>query len=536
MHFVLLIGAFLLVGPLVALAASGLNFTSLFNERSRLGSLLFTTLALTTLTALFAVPLGTFSAILLERSALRGRRIFTAFIVLGLFVPLPVTAIAWQIILGTWLPPLTLTPGEVAWRPWNQGLLPAAFVHATAALPWVIVIVMATLRQVDRGLEDEARVLGGSRHVFRFVLLPKVIVAMLAATAWIAVQTSTEIPVTDAMMVRTYAEEVYTQIVGFSTGGVAAALSVTLPVLFVAIFLANAVLLRTVNRWPVSPEAWSPSRVSTGRNTLSTLFVGGVVFMIAGLPLLALFWKAGGGGAGEGGSLSFALRQIGRVLNLNGMVLLQTAIAAVTAGIITASLATTLCWWARGQQIRRGIVTMLAVTLALTPGPLIGYALKEFIFVLLNAEDAVMKLLGITLDFPPLRSSLYDQPSPLPCIWACVLRYFAVAVVMIAPVIRALPRELLELATQDGVSPWRYVGRPIVLPAAVLAAIAVTGLSLGEVSASKLVIPHGGRLFILDLFDVMHYGAESTVAAMAIVQLALALPAGILLTMRTPRH
>jgi ABC-type Fe3+ transport system permease subunit len=45
----------------------------------------------------------------------------------------------------------------------------------------------------------------------------------------------------------------------------------------------------------------------------------------------------------------------------------------------------------------------------------------------------------------------------------------------------------------------------------------VSGLVLGEVSASKLVAPPGYRTYILDLFDQMHYGTEATVAGLALI-------------------
>ena len=66
---------------------------------------------------------------------------------------------------------------------------------------------------------------------------------------------------------------------------------------------------------------------------------------------------------------------------------------------------------------------------------------------------------------------------------------------------------------------WRLL-IPLTGPAAARAALAVAALALGEVSASKLVNPPFRTAYVLRLFDLMHYGAESTVAALCLMQLA----------------
>lgn len=147
--------------------------------------------------------------------------------------------------------------------------------------------------------------------------------------------------------------------------------------------------------------------------------------------------------------------------------------------------------------------------------------LKELISLLLSLEEFVLRSLGLSLDFPPFRSALYDQPSPLPGIWACAIRFFPVAVAILYPVVRSIPKELHEAATLDGVNPWQYVGWPMLRRAIGVTAVAVAVLSLGEVSASKLVVPPHLNVYVLDLFNQMHYGTESGVAAMCLVQVAI---------------
>ena len=208
-------------------------------EADRLAGLAGNTLALAAGACLVAVPAGTLAGAWRSNGPrVPGRGVLRWLVLVGLFVPLPVYAVAWQVVLGAWLPPLSLEPGQVAWRPWGQGLLPAAWVHGMAGLPWVVWIVSAGLRTADRGLEEDALLTGGPATVFRRVLLPRAALAAVAAAGWVAVQAATEIPVTDAMMVRTFAEEVYTQFVAAS-GGLAGAVAVTLPAWVAAVLVGG---------------------------------------------------------------------------------------------------------------------------------------------------------------------------------------------------------------------------------------------------------------------------------------------------------
>lgn len=171
--------------------------------------------------------------------------------------------------------------------------------------------------------------------------------------------------------------------------------------------------------------------------------------------------------------------------------------------------------------------------LFLAPGPVVGFGLKEAIGRLVEAERWVIggwvlvfpperwAMSEWVLTFPPVRSALYDQPSPLPVLWAAVVRLFPVGCAVLWPAVRAIPVELTEAAAMDGGDEWRWVVVPLTRRAFAAAAVGVTALSLGEVSAAKLVYPSGYKSFILELFAQMHYGAEETVAALAVVQLAV---------------
>jgi iron(III) transport system permease protein len=498
------------------------------DERTRVAALALNSLALASFAIAIATPAGLLLGTLLGRGRIAGRRIGVFAVTVALFVPLPVWAVAWQIVLGNVLPAMALTPGAIAWRPWAQGLAPAAFVHAIAAVPWVALVTAVSLRSGDAGIEEAALVHGGVRDVLRFAWRPRFVIAVSAAALWITVQTWTEISVTDAMMVRTFAEEVYTQIVGVPEG-VASAIALTLPVVATASIIVIMLFRKfTTRRIIITEESSQFGMLKLANPMICSLITHVIIIAVCGLPLAALAWKSGGGGARDGGSLPFALGQLQRVVTLNGSVIAVSIVTALAAGAITATAATLVTWQLRHSTRSRMVLLVISVLLALTPGPLIGLSIKELILTLVRLEASFFSALNLTIAMPPLRLLLYDQPSPVPYIFACIVRYFPVAVLLIATAVARLPAGLIEQSMLDGLSVWRMVGRPCVLPATVLATVVVAGLSLGEVSAGKLVLTPGCRLFVLDLFDQMHYGAESTVCAMALVQIALAMPVALL--------
>ncbi len=473
-----------LVLPVVELVHRPSGFSALL-ETPRIASLAGNTAALAFGAILLAVPIGAAAAVLIERFRVPGRMLLRGLVLLGVFVPLPVYAAGWLAAL-----------------PDSNGLLLAIWIHAVAGVPWVAAFVMLGLRTADPQLEDDARLSGGTRAVVRNVLWPRVRAHALAGGCWVGVQALTESTVTDLLMVRTFAEEVYFQLVG-NPAGVAGAVVVTLPVWLASCAIALALL-----------KPWLRSGltgVAPTRRESRPVFAAGIVawlgvFVLVGLPFAGLATRTGGA------------TQLIRVARVHGLTLADSLLWGGVAGLLAAGLALGASWLARGSRRWFWFLLVLTTIAWITPAALVGLGLKTAIGWLVSVEDAI---LGPDAAFPPVRSLLYDQPSPLPEVWAYVIRFFPIAVAMLWPAVRNIPRELLDVATLDGGQRaiWRGAVWPWVRWAFVCAAAAVTILSLGEVIASKLAQAPGRQSFIQELFNAMHYGADSTVAALCLLQI-----------------
>jgi ABC-type Fe3+ transport system permease subunit len=200
------------------------------------------------------------------------------------------------------------------------------------------------------------------------------------------------------------------------------------------------------------------------------------------------------------------------------------ALAAAT-GVLCGGLALAVCWLALDSRwFRWSVLALMAVAWAM-PGPLVGLGLKSAIQLILNVTDS-----------PRLAQWLYHGPSVLPVLWADTIRMFPCAVAVIWPVLRLLPRELRDAAAVDGAAPLRAFTRviaPLGLVAALQAALAVGVLSLGELSAGKLVSTPNCETYAEMVFTQMHYGVTNDLAARCLL-LLLAVGAGGLLVLVVP--
>jgi iron(III) transport system permease protein len=516
-----------------------------YTEGPRLLSLARNTLGLIAGTLLLALPAGILGAVLLYRTDLPCRRSLQFVTILTLFVPLPLFTSAWQAALGTegWLPlafwsrPVAGDPDlestGLSWKPWGHGLQSAMWIHAVAVLPWVIVLVGQGLRWVERELEEDALTVAGPWRVLWSVTLPRCRAAILAAGLWIALAALTEITVSDMMQVRTYAEEVYTELV-VEQHGLAGAVAVSLP----AVILTAGLVIWVTRRWErtlpametlLAPVRLYPLGAARWPCLVGVLLVAGALL---GVPLLSLVWKAGLGGSPAAWSGAVAVSHFRSVLLLRGGMVVQSIVLAGLAGAVTATLGVLLCWLALGSSwFRAGTLCLMALVWA-TPGPILGLGLKETIHALLAGASAQQPGIPepVAWVFSPaywqqqLAVALYYGPSPLPAVWAHLLRFFPCAVALLWPVLRLFPPELREAARVDGARPlqeFRHVVLPLSLASGLSAALAVSVLALGELGASKLVETPGSRTFAHEVFDQMHYGVTNDLAALCLVLLAM---------------
>jgi iron(III) transport system permease protein len=509
-----------------------------WQELDRLAALAGNTLGLMLGTVALALPIGTVIAVLLYRTDLPGRGFFRFLTILALFVPLPVLVTAWQSLFGAggWLPInqwLQPPPGDpdvsslgTAWKPWIQGMPAAIFIHTVAGLPWVILIVGLGLRWVERELEEDALTAAGPWRVLWHVTLPRCRTAIWAAGLWVALQTATEISATDMMDVRTFAEEVYTQLQKGGPSAIAGSVAIAIPEMaLIGLLVAFAAghLARLLP--PLENLSKNPLQFQLGI-TRWLCFIGviGLVTLLIGVPVASLIWKTGLAGSPPTWSLPTFERYLARAFHSHAWVVLRGLGVGALAGALTAFLALLSCWLAeKSRRFQCLCLTLLAAAWAL-PGPVIGFGLKDSIESWLNIIESFSSSRG------PIARALWYEPSPMPILWIYLIRFFPFALAMLWPVVRLMPREYLESARLEGARPgqeFRHVIFPLTGAAWLMTALVVTVLSLGELSASKLVETPGWDTLVHVIFDRMHWGVGNDLAALCLLLLIVVLVGGI---------
>lgn len=495
----------------------------------RSGLLLAHTLWLAAATVAVSLPAGTLLAVGLVRTDLPGRRPALWLLALLLLIPLYLQAAAWQAGFGLqgWY---TALSGA---RPPLERWTAVIWIHSLAAIPWVTLIVAGGLRLVEPELEEQALLDGSAAAVLWHVTLRRAAPALGAAALWVALNTATEMTVTDLFAVRTYAEEVYTHVaVGDEPGDLPLRL---LPGTLLTLGLAAAGMLLAVMLAPRDrPVRLGPAwTFRLGRlRWPAAAALAAALLLIAGVPLGNLVYQAGKTVTQQGDGLvrTWSAAKCAAMIvdsprrhpsELNWSLL--TAALAATAAV---ALALGLAWLARRRGLRVvPLVAAIALGLAV-PGPIVGVA----IIGLLNRPDW------------PLLLWLYDRSITAPWL-AMLIRSFPVAGLITWYAVNSVPEALLEAAAVDGAGPVRRlasVALPLMLPALAAAWLVALAVALGELSASILVTPPGMMTLSIRVFGLLHYGVEDRVAGICLALIAasalLAALAGWLVTQRPGRR
>jgi ABC-type Fe3+ transport system permease subunit len=518
----------LLIGVPVVLPFSGVFSAAAWDwqadDAARVFRLAANTLLLVGGTLLIVVPAGVLVALVLFRSRLPGRRLGGAILLLLLFVPVPVLASSWQSLLGQGgLWPLGLWENASAVdRPWATGWAPALWVLVAAGLPWIVLGAGVGFWQAPGGLEEEALQQVSRRRTIWRVTLPHSRAAVGAAALLVATFTANDIGVTGMMQIATFAEEYEVQFALGNEQALARTSLLALPLLLPAWGLLLALVSHLErNLPPLAPPVREPP-VLVHRSELG-LLVALVVGALAVLPLAGLVWNVGLAGRPPAWAPAHLGPPLANDFRLYGGQIVQTLTAAAVTAVVVTLLAVACCWLALDSPWLQRFLLVLLTLAWLLPGPVVGIGLKHTI-------------LGLVRTSPdgPWTDLLYRGPSPLPVMWAHTIRFLPVAVFLLWPVVRLVPRELREAARLDGRGPAAELSHaiwPLTRRAAGLTAVALAALCLGEVGAGGRVETPNWEPFAKLILDRMHYGIDRNVASLCLLLLGAVGMVGLALTL-----
>jgi iron(III) transport system permease protein len=509
-----------------ALALVAVFGVSMTDARSR--GLLFNTLQLVWGALAIALPVGGFLGLTLSRSDVFGRPAAAGFLGAMLLVPLYLQAAAWQAGFGLtgWHTTLQAT-GSV--EPWLDGWRGAIWVHGCAGVAWVALFVGAAARSIPRAWEELALLDLSPAGVFARVTLRLLLPGLALGALWVAIVVATEMSVTDLFAVRTYAEELYIELnLGswnaiMDTGppddsplpalpGIVVTAAAALGVLVIGQRLMVASSPATVQR----PLVFSLGRWRLPVTLVAWLLVGLVVL----LPFANLIYKAGAvvaetdGEYMRGWSVAKFV-EVMRTTPSDHAVEMGWSFAIATCAAAVAMLfAAPLAYACRSSRLAQIVSALVAVVGLAVPGPLVALGLISVF------NDPA---------WPPL-NYLYDDTIAVPVL-AQALRAFPLTFFLLWQAMQTIPRPLVEVALVDGAGPIRRLWlalrqRPTAVALALLAALII---SLGELTATILVVAPGKTPLSVHIFQLLHYNVEDQVAAISLMLILVHAAGGLAL-------
>jgi iron(III) transport system permease protein len=309
--------------------------------------------------------------------------------------------------------------------------------------------------------------------------------------------------------IRTYAEELYTQI---RLGAQPHELTIAvLPgVVLMAALLAAGIYLSGRLAPPMQSATLrraAPLPLESCRWPALFLLTAMLLVLVA-VPLGNLIYKAGvlvessTSGFSRHWSLQKCLHIIaGSPLKNAREFGWSLALSALSASVGIA-VSFPLAWWARQPGLPSWVTRLIVAICLAMPGPLIGLT----IIWLMNRRNV------------PWLTSLYDHSLAAPML-ALLARVLPIAILILWYAMRSIPGETLEAAQIDGAGPWTRlfkIALPQRISAIALAWLAAFAVSIGDLAATILVVPPGVMTISNLLFDRLHGAQEDDVAGIAL--------------------
>ncbi len=460
-----------------------------------------------------AVPCGAALAVLLVRTDLVGRRVLAVGLGSQLATPLYVFAGSWNAGFG----------GQ-GWWPLSQvvavkfdlaAFFAVIFIHAAAAIPWVVLIVSCGLIWSQRSLEESAMTEQGNRGVLFHVLLPGLRPWLALSCMWVCVPVLTEMVVTNLYQVPTVAEQVY---LDASRGTVS---PLTYPVAVVLCMLPIVASFVVFGR---KLPAWSEVIARACQHVPSTLRLGGwklvtslaswfVLLILIGLPIVNLIVKAGwqpyvdaNGMTRYGWTFARLIATARESFQLFHAEFYWSAMLAAASATASLGLAVILATLAR-SRVRRFSISLLMLVMIGTPGAMVGVLCIS----LFNRAE------------PAFVGELYDRTLAAP-ILAQQFRLLPLAWMLTLGITAMIDRRSWELARGDGLS-YLQTARTVLLPQTgrswVIAWLILALVSVGELSTTILVLPPGVTTLSKRLFEMLHFGMRHQDSGLCLVLIFL---------------
>lgn len=454
---------------------SAFHIVTAFSDLPRLADLSLNSAIVACGAVMVSLTLGAPVGFLCFRTDLPFRRWIILACILASCIPLYISSTCWLALFGMHF--------------WLNSSLGAAWITGIAYTPLVVLLAGTGFASVEKESEEAAALHADRKGVILHATIPGAAWAIIVAAFFVAILSLWDITVTDILMVRTFAEEVFTQFqLGKGPWG-AAAISLPMIAILSALWLCIWRLVRNHGTGTLWGGTTHLNIIPLGRFrivlSVITILAATAFFLI---PLGALI-KALGTPANLITSWHTAELELISSLQL-------TPIAAT----LTVCLAAPTAWLlVRSRRWRIAVAGLLLLLLSV-PAPVAGIGIISL------------------LDHAGLPGMIYDSRASL--ILAYLIRALPFASLALIPAMRSVPLELEELAILEGAGLFRRfvsVIIPLTWRWLAVAWFLAFVLSMTDMGASFLVTPPGHSTLTIRFFTLIHYGVYPDAAGICLI-------------------
>ncbi len=445
----------------------------------------------TGLTLIAGVPLG----LLLGKTDLPGRRLYTGLFAVPLLLPPYVLAVSWADLLG----PDGLLAGMAgpgiarATAQWLFGLPGCVLVLSAVFLPIPMLLTMIFLRTVDPRLEEAARLLAPWPTVLRGITVPLILPGIALAAVLVFLLSFGEFGVPTFLRYDVFPVESFVQFSAFYDFQAATAAAAPMAGVTLVLLLMEAASLRgRAGQLRLSGLERGLPRIGLGAGRMAwAAATAGLAVALVLVPIGALVAQSA-----EVAAYQEALRHAGDSL-LRSLVYAGIGATLLTAiGFLTGYLVQT-----RALAVWRAVDSMTLFLFAL-PGTVIGIGL-------------------ISLWNTPWTNLVYATPAII--VLGYLAKYTALTSRISATQLGLIPASMEEAAQVAGAG-WARRMALIVAPLARrgLAAAWLVGylFSLRDTDITMLVYPPGHDTLPVRIFTLMANGEPALIAALCTLMIA----------------
>lgn len=445
---------------------------------------------------LVALALGLPSAIALVAKDLPLRRLFYLLVLIPLLIPPYIMAGAWihllapdgfvnTVLVSVFGPSARLSVFSQAGCAWCLGI---------SHFPIITIILAAGLSNIDRNLQDIARLSTGRLGTFWHSTLPQILPHLVASICLVMIFVLGRYGVPSLLGVNTYPVEIFAQFSAFYDENAAVATALPLIILVVILILFQRQLMLNRSYASVTPSSESDNPITLSKSKYYAVAFLLILFVVVILlPFASVV------------SYTKGFVKLGSTLSIYGSSIITTSVLSLLATLVSTAIALPIGFHIAHSKSRAtrllDVICWLPIAI---PGTILGLGLLKVSNLVPAARNADSFGILLLLAYVGMFS-------------AFSIRIFQVAYKQADPNVD----DAAAIDCRRWYERFLYIDLPLHIGPIAASMIIVFVLAVGELNATVLLVPPGKETLAVTIDNLLHYGANIRASILCLTEAAM---------------